>query len=103
MRHLRRTNKARRLAQAAAFVACCLTPMLALAQAAPFDTGLTALKDNIIVWLTPVAIILVIVLGGLAMAGRIAWGWVISVLLGIVIAFGAERIVDWIKGMFGVG
>jgi hypothetical protein len=49
-----------------------LTPELALAQASPFMTGATALQTNILAWLTPVAIILVMVLGGMAMANRIA-------------------------------
>jgi len=47
-------------------------PDLALAQASPFLTGATALQTNILSWLTPIAIILVMVLGGLAMANRIA-------------------------------
>src|SRR5262249_11189432 len=98
-----RSKIQRQAAQSLALTVACLMPVLALAQAAPFDTGLTNLQNNIIVWLTPVAIILVIVLGGMAMAGRLAWGWVISVLIGIVIAFGAQRIVEWIKGLFGVG
>jgi hypothetical protein len=46
-------------------------PDLALAQASPFMTGATALQTNILAWLTPVAIILVMVLGGMAMANRI--------------------------------
>jgi len=49
-----------------------MTPELALAQASPFMTGATALQTNIVAWLTPVAIILVMVLGGMAMANRIA-------------------------------
>ena len=44
------------------------TPGLALAQAAsPFMTGATALQTNILAWLTPIAVILVMVLG--------AWRW----------------------------
>ena len=46
-------------------------PDLALAQASPFMTGATAIQTNILAWLTPVAIILVMVLGGMAMANRI--------------------------------
>jgi len=38
----------------------------------PFLTGANALQTNILAWLTPVAIILIMVLGGLAMANRIA-------------------------------
>src|ERR1700735_2942639 len=45
-------------------------PDLALAQASPFLTGANALQTNILAWLTPVAIILVMVLGGMAMANR---------------------------------
>src|SRR5258708_40336245 len=47
-------------------------PGLLYAQASPFLTGVTSLQENILAWLTPVAIILVMVLGGMAMANRIA-------------------------------
>jgi hypothetical protein len=43
-----------------------------MAQASPFMTGATALQTNLLAWLTPVAIILIMVLGGMAMANRIA-------------------------------
>jgi type IV secretion system protein VirB2 len=68
----------------------------------PFLTGATALESNILAWLTPIAIILVMVLGGMAMANRISWGWCIGAILGIAIAFGAPQIVSWVRGMFGV-
>lgn len=75
----------------------------ALAQAtSPFLTGATALESNILAWLTPIAIILVMVLGGMAMANRISWGWCVGAILGIAIAFGAPQIVSWVRGMFGV-
>ena len=78
-------------------------PALALAQAAsPFMTGATALQTNILAWLTPIAIILVMVLGAMAMANRMSWGWCIGAILGIAIAFGAPQIVTWVRGMFGV-
>jgi type IV secretion system protein VirB2 len=78
-------------------------PDHALAQAAsPFMTGASALQTNILAWLTPVAIILVMVLGGMAMANRISWGWCIAAILGIAISFGAPQIVTWVRGMFGV-
>lgn len=79
-----------------------LIPELALAQASPFMTGATALQTNILAWLTPVAVILVMVLGAMAMANRISWGWCIAAILGIAIAFGAPQIVTWVRGMFGV-
>jgi type IV secretion system protein VirB2 len=79
-----------------------LAPDLASAQASPFMTGATALQTNILAWLTPIAIILVMVLGAMAMANRMSWGWCIGAILGIAIAFGAPQIVTWIRGMFGV-
>lgn len=58
---------------------CAAAPDVVLAQAAsPFMTGATALQTNILAWLTPVAIILVMVLGAMAMANRISWGWCIA-------------------------
>ncbi len=78
-------------------------PDLVFAQAAsPFMTGATALQTNILAWLTPIAIILVMVLGAMAMANRISWGWCIAAILGIAISFGAPQIVTWVRGMFGV-
>ena len=76
-------------------------PQLALAQTSPFLTGATSLQSNILAWLTPIAIILVMVAGGLAMAGRASWGWFIGLVIGIPIAFGAPQIVTWVRGMFG--
>jgi type IV secretion system protein VirB2 len=79
-----------------------LAPGLACAQASPFMTGVTSLQANILAWLTPIAVILVMVLGGMAMANRMSWGWCIGAILGIAIAFGAPQIVTWVRGMFGV-
>ncbi len=80
-----------------------LAPALVLAQASsPFMTGANALQTNILAWLTPIAIILVMALGALAMANRLSWGWCIGAILGIAIAFGAPQIVTWVRGMFGV-
>jgi len=79
-----------------------MAPDFALAQASPFLTGATALQTNILAWLTPVAIILVMVLGAMAMANRISWGWCIAAILGIAISFGSAQIVTWVRGLFGV-
>lgn len=56
-----------------AFSMVLVLPQLALAQSAsPFLTGANSLQTNILAWLTPVAIILIMVLGAMAMANRIA-------------------------------
>jgi TrbC/VIRB2 family pilin len=53
-----------------AFCAAIALPEIAFAQASPFLTGANSLQTNILAWLTPVAIILIMVLGGMAMANR---------------------------------
>jgi type IV secretion system protein VirB2 len=72
------------------------------AQSSPFLTGATALQSNILAWLTPVAVILVMGLGAMAMANRMSWGWCCGAVIGIAIAFGAPQIVSWVRAMFGV-
>ena len=83
-------------------VVAMLAPDLALAQASPFMTGATSLQTNILAWATPIAVILVMVLGLMAMTNRISWGWPIGAILGIAVIFGAPQIVTWVRGMFGV-
>jgi type IV secretion system protein VirB2 len=78
-------------------------PGMVFAQSnSPFMTGATALQSNILAWLTPIAIILVMVLGAMAMAARMSWGWCLGAIVGIAMAFGAPQIVNWVRGMFGV-
>ena len=60
---------AQRSVAAGALLAC--APLLAQAQSSPFMTGATALQTNILAWLTPIAVILVMVLGAMAMANRL--------------------------------
>jgi type IV secretion system protein VirB2 len=90
------------VALALSLLATLTLPQPAFAQTSPFLTGATALQTNILAWLTPIAIILVMVLGGMAMANRISWGWCLGAIFGIAIAFGAPQIVSWVRGMFGV-
>ncbi len=78
------------------------TPDLALAQASPFLTGATSLQSNILAWATPIAVILVMALGIMAIANRISWGWPMAAMVGIAVVFGAPQMVTWIRGMFGV-
>ena len=62
----------RRISALGSAVVLALASPTTWAQAdSPFLTGATALQTNILAWLTPVAIILIMVLGGMAMANRI--------------------------------
>lgn len=79
-----------------------LSPALSWAQESPFLTGATALQGNILAWMTPVAVILIMVLGGMAMANRLSWTWCLCAVLGVAIVFGAPQIVSWVRSLFGV-
>jgi len=84
------------------FIAAAVMPEFAFAQASPFLTGANSLQTNILAWATPVAVILVMALGIMAMANRISWGWPVAAMVGIAVVFGAPQMVTWIRGMFGV-
>jgi type IV secretion system protein VirB2 len=83
-------------------MAMVLVPDLAFAQTSPFLTGANSLQTNILAWATPIAVILVMALGMMAMANRISWGWPMAAMVGIAVVFGAPQMVTWIRGMFGV-
>lgn len=78
-----------------------LMPELAFA-AGPFTAGSTSLAQDILTILTPVAVIAVMAAGVLAWFGRISWVLAISVMVGIVLVFGSQQVVTWIRGLFGV-
>ena len=82
--------------------ACLILPDLAFAQTSPFQTGANSLVTNAIAIATPFAVLAIMVLAVVAMSGRISWGWPIGAVVGICVLFGAQQIVTWIRGMFGV-
>lgn len=69
-----------------------------LAHAQLFSSGTTflqALVDLLTnVWSRLFAIISVIILGVMAMYGRLGWFMVVSVTIGLILAFGSAAIVD---------
>lgn len=73
-----------------------------LAQASPFSTGTTAMVPTLLTILTPIAVLVVMVLGVAAWFNRIAWSWFAGGMIGIVLVFGAPQIVAWTRGLFGV-
>jgi len=79
-----------------------LIPGLAFAQASPFLTGANSLVTNFVAWATPIAILVLMGIAILAMAGRITVGTAVFAILGIAILFGAPQIVTWTRGMFAV-
>ena len=99
------THNASRIRIAATLILCVAMlaiPDISFAQTSPFQTGAESLQANILAWATPIAVILVMVLGFMAMSNRISWGWPIGAIVGIAVIFGAPQIVTWIRGMFAV-
>lgn len=68
----------------------------------PFATGTAAGQANLLAILTPVAAIAVMVSGVLGWFGKISWWWLVGVVIGIVLVFGAPQIVSWVRTMFAV-
>jgi type IV secretion system protein VirB2 len=100
-------NRRRRVIGAALWmmVGCLMmsiAPELAFAGASPFTTGATAASTNLLAILTPIAVVAVMALGAAAWFNKISWGWAIAGIVGICLVFGAQQIVTWIRGMFGV-
>jgi type IV secretion system protein VirB2 len=85
-----------------AATAAALMPELVFAQASPFATGAAASQTNILTILTPIAVIAVMALGVAAWFNKISWGWAVAGVIGIVLVFGSQQIVTWVRGMFGV-
>jgi type IV secretion system protein VirB2 len=79
-----------------------LAPQWAFAGASPFTTGATAASTNLLAILTPIAVVAVMALGAAAWFNKISWGWAVAGIVGICLVFGAQQIVTWIRGMFGV-
>lgn len=74
-----------------------------VAAAAPWDEAVRSIVETLQGNLgRGIAIIAVIALGIMAMAGRLEWATAIKVVLGIVIMFSAGQIINWISPTAGV-
>lgn len=73
-----------------------------LSFAGPFTSGASSLSQDILTILTPIAAIAVMAAGALAWFGRISWVLGGSVMVGIVLVFGSQQIVSWVRGLAGV-
>ncbi|MCS0585429.1 TrbC/VirB2 family protein [Massilia pinisoli] len=81
--------------------ACGLLPALAFA-APPFANSGTQLKADIVQTLTPFAGFAVFVVGVLCLMGRVNWGWFVGGVIGVIMMFGNDQIVAWIRAFTGV-
>jgi type IV secretion system protein VirB2 len=68
----------------------------------PFASGSQTLTTDILTLVTPIVGIAVIAVGVLCWFGRITWYWFVGLVVGIVLVFGNQQVVSWIRGLFGV-
>jgi len=85
----------------AAFVLLLVAPEFALA-ASPFTSAATQLKSDASTIFQIVCFIGIMAVGVLCMLGRINKLWLVGCLFGIVLIFGSEQIITWIRGAAGV-
>lgn len=87
-------------AASAALIAALLLPLLAAAD--PFVDAGNQAKSYVMQLMTPFVGIAVLVVGVLCFTGRIAWGFMGAVLVGVLIIFGHEQIVTMFRSWGGV-
>ena len=97
--HAAKSQNKRALMTVAAFVVGAVALAPGLAMAAPWDSAATSVLAVFTGGLArTLAIIAVIALGIMAMAGKLSWDAAIKVVIGIVLVFGAAPIVDYFIG-----
>ena len=94
----RQADANRRAARSVALVAIGMAVLLPdLAVAAPWDSMATQVLAMFTGGLArTIAILAVIACGIAAIAGKLSWDWVIKIIVGIVLIFGAATIVDYL-------
>lgn len=68
----------------------------------PFAAGSATLTADILALVTPIAGLAIIAVGVICWFGKISWMWFAGLVVGIVLVFGNQQIVTWIRGLFGV-
>lgn len=90
-----KTATLERAATVALVAAMLLTPLLAGAE--PFAQAPTQAKAYALAILTPIVALVILVIGAMCFAGRIAWGYLGAAFIGAGLIFGHEQIATMIK------
>ncbi len=90
------------VAGAILFVSLMIVGDAALAQAAKFASGGNQMKSDLISILTPIFGIGIIGAGIAAWFGKISWYWFVGLIVGAILVFGNDSIVQMIRGWFSV-
>jgi type IV secretion system protein VirB2 len=68
----------------------------------PFSGGAAAAKADFLAIVAPIAGIAFMAIGMLAWFGKISWIWLLGLVVGIVLVFGHDQVVAWVRGWFGI-
>src|SRR4051812_32492937 len=82
------------------FLALAVCTFSVPAVAGPFTGGTAALKSDLLAIITPFAGIGLIAVGFVCWIGKISWMWLAALIVGIVLVFGNDQVVSWIRGLF---
>ena len=93
------TQKSLLLFAFAFIMAICATPALA---ASPWETAAQDLQNTAVNVLQIIAIIAIVAVGGACMFGKLNKMWLLSIIIGIILIFGAEQIITWVRSAAGV-
>lgn len=91
----------KKITQNAAVSLLAIIAPMAFAQV-PFAAGATTLTADVLAVVTPIAGLALIAVGVVCWFGKISWMWFAGLVVGIVLVFGNQQIVSWIRGLFGV-
>jgi len=81
-------------------LACLVAPEMAMAE--PWDDVAQSIHDIFTGGLAKtIAIIAIIACGVMAMVGKLSWQWVIYIVIGLCLIFGATAIADFFIGAAG--
>lgn len=73
------------------------------AEAVPqFAAGGYTFKSDVVYILTPVLGLCIIGAGVAAWMGKISWNWFGGLVLGTILVFGSDQIVNWLRSAFTV-
>lgn len=70
--------------------------------AMPFASGSNTVKADIISFVTPLIGVAIIALGLACGFGKLSWWWFGGVVVGVILVYGHEQIISWLRGAFGI-
>ncbi|KLD35827.1 hypothetical protein TB15x_20635 [Xanthomonas perforans] len=102
MQAIKRHGRGLSLAKFAALAALMIAvPGIALAQGQPWESTASNTYNLIMSVVRYVAIIGIVACGLAAFFGKLSWDWAGKIIIGLVLVFGAQQLVDYFRSAMG--